>query len=62
MAAELLDCILCSQACPDTKKSLFVRRCYICPECEARIISISVNDPCYMIYITRLKKIWSQAG
>lgn len=61
MAVESPDCILCRQSCPDRKQGLYVRGCYICLDCEAKIISISVNDPDYKVYMTGLKKIWSQA-
>jgi hypothetical protein len=62
MALESPDCILCRHSCPDDiKKGLHIRGCYICLDCEAKIISLSVNDPDYKIYMKRLKKIWSQA-
>lgn len=62
MAAETRDCILCRRSSPEGKQGLRVRGCYICLDCEAKIISMPVDDPVYKIYMKRLKKIWSQAG
>jgi len=59
MAVESPVCILCRQIRRDDKQGLMVRGNYICPACEARIISLTRNDPDYHIYISGLKKIWS---
>lgn len=61
MAVEPQDCILCRRPFPDDRQGLHVRGCYICRDCEAKIISIPMEDPVYNIYMKRLKKIWSQA-
>ena len=61
MAAEPRDCILCRRSCPDSRQGLHVRGHYICLDCEAKIISVSREDPAYEIYMEGLKKIWSQA-
>lgn len=62
MAAESRDCILCERSCPDGKQGLYLRGCFICLDCEGKIISIPVDDPIYRIYMKKLKKIWSYAG
>ncbi len=59
MAVESSACILCRRLCRDDKKGLCLRGNYICPACEARIISLTRNDPDYDIYISGLKKIWT---
>lgn len=34
----------------------------ICQDCEKKIVSVTVDDPAYEIYVEKLKEIWSQAG
>ncbi|NLI12571.1 MAG: sigma-G inhibitor, Gin [Peptococcaceae bacterium] len=51
--------MLCRRLSRDDKKGLCLRGNYICPACEARIISLTRNDPDYDIYISGLKKIWA---
>jgi DNA-directed RNA polymerase subunit RPC12/RpoP len=39
-------------------RGLLVKGRYVCPECEARIIVLSRDDPDYDYYKLGLKKIW----
>ncbi len=59
MAVKLPICILCQRFQHDSKRGLCLKGHYICPECEAKLISLSRNDPDYETYILGLKKIWS---
>lgn len=62
MAVNSSACILCRRFQWDGKHGLYLKGYYICPECEAKLVSLSENDPNYETYITGLKKIWSMPG
>jgi len=55
-------CIICLRPRPDGGEGLLVRGCFICPECEARIVSLSADDPDYGRYRQSLKEIWRRPG
>lgn len=58
MAVESPACILCRRLWQGSDQGLYVKGHYICPECEARIIILSRDDPDYDYYKWGLKKIW----
>ncbi|NQS75705.1 MAG: sigma-G inhibitor, Gin [Peptococcaceae bacterium] len=61
MASEFPGCILCRRFC-SAGPSIYVQGCRICQDCEKKIVSVTVDDPAYEIYVEKLKEIWSQAG
>jgi len=58
MAVQSPVCILCQRLAQDCKQGLSVKGHYICPECEARIIVLTRDDPDYDYYKCGLKKLW----
>jgi len=59
---ESTECILCRRLRQKNNQGLLVKGYYICPECEARIIVLSREDPDYDHYKWGLKKIWYCPG
>jgi len=51
------ECILCRSLRQKNNQGLLVKGNYICPECEARIIALTREDPDYDYYKWGLKKI-----
>jgi uncharacterized protein YlaI len=58
MILEPEKCILCQCLRQKNNQGLLVKGHYICPECEARIIVLTREDPDYDYYKWGLKKIW----
>lgn len=62
MAVETPSCILCRKCLQHHDSGLWIKGHYICPQCEARIIVLSRDDPDYDHYKWGLKKIWHCPG
>lgn len=62
MTQGIPSCILCREPGQDLNQGLWIKGCYICPVCEARIIFLSRDDPDYDYYKWGLKKIWHWPG
>ncbi|NLW38373.1 MAG: sigma-G inhibitor, Gin [Peptococcaceae bacterium] len=54
--------MLCRSLRQKNNQGLLVKGNYICPECEARIIALTREDPDYDYYKWGLKKIWYCPG
>ncbi|NLJ76020.1 MAG: sigma-G inhibitor, Gin [Peptococcaceae bacterium] len=61
MGSESSGCILCRRFCSDGQ-GICVQGCRICQECEKKIISITMDDPIYQVYVEKLKEIWPKTG
>lgn len=62
MAVQAPSCILCRKLRQHPYHGLCIKGHYICPECEARIIVLTRDDPDYDYYKWGLKKIWHWPG
>lgn len=51
---SLRDCLICSSPKDD---GIQLQGFFICSDCEASIVQSSVNDPHYLVYVRRLRRI-----
>lgn len=56
---ELKDCLICSSP---KKGGIHLQGFFICSDCETSIVQAGVNDPYYLKYVHRLRRIRESLG
>ncbi len=53
-----LKCLLCEESC---QEGLVILGCLICYDCEEKIVRTRVSENDYILYMSKIKKIWEVA-
>lgn len=62
MVKIFLQCVLCQHEIIGDEQVLLVKGSCICPDCEARIVRLHIDDLEYDYYKNGLKKVWWYTG